>query len=61
MNKVLNEADDPIISAMNEHTFSGVSVAIAHGGRLVYLRCLGLPEIEQQKVCHAGNHLPYRL
>ena len=47
INEVLNEVDDLVISAMNEHTLPGVGVGIIQGGTPVYLRGFGLAEIDE--------------
>lgn len=48
LERILGQADEWIIAAMNEHTLPGLGVGIVHGGESVYARGFGLAEIERE-------------
>ncbi|NEP12508.1 MAG: beta-lactamase family protein [Symploca sp. SIO2C1] len=50
IDRVLEEADELLISAMNEAVITGMAVGIIHQGKLIYAKSLGLAEVKSEKV-----------
>lgn len=49
MTSVLDQVDDNIVAAMNEHALVGLGVAVIHGGEPVYAKGFGLAHVKQQR------------
>ncbi len=49
MTRVLDQVDDSIVAAMNEHALVGIGVAVIHGGEPVYAKGFGLANVKQQR------------